>query len=130
MKFVDKQNREWLLNVNVAAMRRAKASGVDLSMPVSQLQQFVMDDVFIADALWAIVSPNAKERSITQEQFEDAFDGHAFDLARTALFAGLEEYYDPKSQRAVMFRAAIAEVKEEMVKAMSTLNGSTEPKES
>jgi hypothetical protein len=130
VKFVDKKNREWILEVNVAAMRRAKAAGVDLSMPVNQLREFLMDDVFIADALWAIVSLNAKERGITQEQFDEAFNGSTFETAREALFAGLEEYYDPKSQRAAMFRAAVAEVKAEMAKALTTLNGSTEAKES
>ena len=42
--FSDNLSRDWTLHITVAAMRRAKAKDVDLSMPVSQLQQFVMDD--------------------------------------------------------------------------------------
>lgn len=122
MKFVDKQNREWVLQVNVAAMRRAKAVDVDLSMPVNQLQQFVMDDVFVANALWAIVGPNAKERGITAEQFDAGFDGTTFDTAREALYAALEEYYDPKSQRAEMLRVSLAQVREETAKAISSFS--------
>lgn len=128
-KFTDNKSREWPLFVNVAAMRRAKAKGIDLSMPVSQLQQFVMDDVFIADALWAIVAQDAKERGIDQEAFDSALGGTIFDSAREALWAALEQYYDPKSERAAMLRAALAQVKEETAKVMSTLGGSTNAKE-
>ena len=58
--FSDNLSRDWTLHITVAAMRRAKAKGVDLSMPVSQLQQFVMDDVHLTDALWAVLEPDAK----------------------------------------------------------------------
>ena len=130
MKFTDNKNREWTLFINVAAMRRAKAKGIDLSMPVSQLLQFVMDDVFIADALWSIVSPDAKERGIDSEAFDSALGGAIFDSAREALWAALEQYYDPKAERAIMLRATLAQVKLETAKMLSsTLGGSTNAKE-
>lgn len=130
MKFTDQKSREWTLSINVAAMRRAKAKGIDLSMPVSQLQQFVMDDVFIADALWSIVSPDAKERGISQDQFDEALGGLAFDSARDALWQALETYYDPQSERAAMLRVALEQVRQETAKVMVTLSGSTSAKES
>lgn len=120
--------RQWQLHINVAAMRRAKASGVDLSMPVSQMQQFVMDDVFLTDALWAIVTPEANAKGITLEQFEAGLDGNVLSLAREALWESLCEYFDVgKSQ---MLRAAVASIKQEMDKAVASLttSGSTESK--
>ena len=128
MKFTDSKQREWALVVNVAAMRRAKAKGIDLSMPVSQLQQFVMDDVFVADALWSIVSPDAKERGIDSEAFDSGLGGTVFDNARDALWEALTVYFDPKSERAVMLRAALSQVKEETTKVMSTFGGATNAK--
>ncbi len=129
-KFTDKQNREWQLQINVAAMRRAKSAGVDLSMPVTQLREFIMDDVFLADCLWSIVSANASERNVNQDQFDAGFTGPVFEAARTALWEALEEYWDPKSQRSAMLRTALAETAKEMAKAMNTLDGSTNAKES
>jgi len=126
--FTDKQKREWQLTVNVAAMRRAKSAGVDLSMPVSQLREFITDDVFLADCLWAIVAVNASERNVNQAQFDEGFCGLVFDAARAALWEALSEYWDPKSQRASMLRMALAEVEAEMAKAISTINGSTPAK--
>ena len=75
MKFTDLQQREWALHVNVAVLRRAKAVGIDLSMAVSQLRELLLDDVVTLDALWSIVAPNAKERGISLEAFEEGFDG-------------------------------------------------------
>lgn len=127
-KFTDKLGREWHLEVNVAAMRRAKSKGIDLSMVVKQLQEFVMDDVFLCDALWAIVKPVADAQGVTQEQFESGLDGTTLELAREALWVALQAYYDlGKSQ---MLRAALASVRVEMAKATAdlTLTGSAESK--
>ncbi len=131
-KFSDSAQREWVLVVDVAAMRRAKKAGVDLSMPVIQMQEFVADDVFVSDAIWAIISQDAKQRGITQEQFESAMNGATFDAAREALWAALTDYYDPKSTRATMLRAAIAQVETETQKAIEKLtigDSSPSPKE-
>lgn len=118
-KFVDKLGREWTFTVDVAAMRRAKKAGVDLSMPVKQLQEFVMDDVFMVDALWAVVSPDAESKAVTLEQFEKGLDGKVLEVAQEALWEALCEYYpDPKAQ---MLRAALASVKTEMAKVATSL---------
>lgn len=127
-KFVDNKGQSWDLSINVAAMRRAKAMGVDLSMPVAQLQQFVMDDVFIADCLYAIVKANTP--GLTQESFDALLDGKVLAEAREALWESLYAYFDlPKAE---MLRAAVASVKKEMEAAQASLtgNGSTESKAS
>ncbi|MCA9132937.1 MAG: hypothetical protein KDA45_07270 [Planctomycetales bacterium] len=128
--FTDTLGREWSLSITVAAMRRAKRHDIDLSMPVAQLQRFFMDDVFLTDALFAIVSPEATTRSITLEQFEAGLDGRVLSAARDALWDALCEYFDVgKSQ---MLRAAVASVAEEMAAATDSLTGtgSAESRES
>lgn len=126
----DSTGREWKLEVTVAAMRRAKSAGVNLSHAVEQIKEFVTDDVFLCDALWAVVQPQAKSLGVTQEQFEAAMDsGDLMDQARNELFESLCEYYpDPKAQ---MLRTALAAVAMEMAKVQETISSSlTEPKAS
>lgn len=126
--FTDSMGREWKLDINVAAMRRAKKEGIDLSMPVSQMQEFVMDDVFLTDALFAICAVQAKAQGITLEQFETGLNGAILAEARDRLWDALAEYFDPgKSQ---MLLAAVAATRDEMAKASATLIGSGESKES
>ena len=118
-KFTDKLQREWELTINVAAMRRAKRNDIDLSMPVSQLMSFVMDDVFLTDALWAIVETDAKAKGITLEQFEQGLDGKVIAAAREALWEALYGYFSvPKAE---MLRAAVASVAKEIETATASL---------
>jgi hypothetical protein len=124
--FTDAASREWKLEINVGAMRRAKKQGVDLSMPVSQMQEFMLDDVFLTDALFAVVAPQAKELAVSLEQFESAIDGKILAEARNQLWEALAEYFDPG--KAQMLLAAVAAVKSEMAKASATLTGSGESK--
>ena len=129
-KFSDKLSRDWQLTINVAAMRRAKTLGVDLSMPAKNLGDYFFDDCYLCDALWAIVRPAASEAGLTQEQFELGLDGKTLDAAREALWEALYEYFD--LGKAEMLRAAVASVAEEMQTAKNSLtsSGSGEPKAS
>jgi hypothetical protein len=128
--FKDNENREWLLAVNVAALRRAKTAGIDLSMAVQELRRLLLDDVVTVDALWAIVGPNAKERGISLESFESGFNGTIMDTARDSLWGALANYYSPGNAQLLL--AAVASVKQEMANATKQIigNGSTNPKES
>lgn len=126
----DSTGREWNLAINVAAMRRAKTAGVNLSHAVEQIKEFVTDDVFLCDALWAVVQPQAKELAITQEQFEAAIgNGDVLEKARIELFESLCEYYpDPKAS---MLQAALKMLAAEMAKVQETISsGLTESKAS
>lgn len=111
-QFTDSLGRMWPIAITVAAMRRAKRSDVDLSMPVAQMQSYIMDDVFLTDALWAIVEPDAKNKAITLEQFETGLNGTVLAEAREALWAALYEYFDVGKSE--MLRAAVASVAAEM----------------
>lgn len=125
--FTDNKGRDWQLTIDVAAMRRARKVDIDLSQPFAQLQQFVMDDVFVCDALWAIIQPQAS--GIKQDDFDSAMGGKEIAEARDALWAALEEYYDPK--KAEMLRTALQSVEREMQQALADISdGSTDAKES
>ncbi|HBE68513.1 MAG TPA: hypothetical protein DDW52_10235 [Planctomycetaceae bacterium] len=124
--FTDTAGRDWKLEINVAAMRRAKTQGIDLSMPVSQMQEFVMDDVFLTDALYAVVHTQAETQGISLQQFESSLNGEILAQARDCLWEALAEYFDPG--KAEMLRAAIAATKAEMRKASVTLTGFGESK--
>lgn len=120
--FTDKLGRAWQLDITVAAMRRAKRQSIDLSMPVSQLQSYVMDDVFLTDALFAIIEPDAKAKGVTLEQFESGLDGKVIAVARESLWEALYEYFDVGKSE--MLRAAVASVHKEMLNATSSITGS------
>lgn len=119
--FTDSVGRQWSLSINVAAMRRAKRSDIDLSMPVKQMESFFMDDVFLADALWAIVEPEATAKGLTLEQFELGLDGKVLSQARDSLWDALSEYFD--AGKSEMLRAAVASVAKEMQTATKSLTG-------
>ena len=121
--FKDTMGREWQLNINVAAMRRARAYDIDLSLAVQQLNKFFMDDVFFVDAIWAIVKPLADEKGITQEQFESAFDGAITEQAREALWVALGAYYD--TGRSEFLKKAVEVMKAGAVKAAADLTKAT-----
>ena len=119
--FTDSVGRQWSLSINVAAMRRAKRSDIDLSMPVKQMESFFIDDVFLADALWAIVEPEATAKGLTLEQFELGLDGKVLSQARDSLWDALSEYFD--AGKSEMLRAAVASVAKEMQTATKSLTG-------
>ena len=90
-------------------------------MPVKQMESFFMDDVFLADALWAIVEPEATAKGLTLEQFELGLDGKVLSQARDSLWDALSEYFD--AGKSEMLRAAVASVAKEMQTATKALTG-------
>lgn len=112
--------RNWTLVINIGAMRRSKARDIDLSMPIPQLRQFFLDDVFLFDALWAVLEPDAKQAGLTVEQFENGMNGEVLDAARECLWAALSDYYPDEKKR--MLSSAIATVQRELATAITSLS--------
>ncbi len=117
--FKDLDGREWSIRINIGAMRRAKARDIDLSMPVPQLRSFMLDDVFLTDALWSIIELQAKERQVTVDQFESSIDGRVLAEARERLWESLVEFYDPP--KAEMLGMALTAIREEIDKATQSI---------
>ena len=121
-KFTDKLNREWTIDITVAAMRRAKHNDIDLSMPVAQMKEYLMDDVFSADAIWAIVEPEAKAKGITLDQFDAGLDGKVLNAARESLWSAYYEYFD--EGKAALLRSTVSAAAEAMLEASKSLTSS------
>lgn len=120
VKFIDKKGQSWDLSINVAAMRRAKAADIDLSLPQKQIDKFFLDDTFVADCLFAIVKANTP--GLTQESFDDLLDGKVLAEAREALWESLYEYFDdPKAER---LRESVADAKKALEVALGSPTGS------
>lgn len=117
--FIDAVGRSWQLQINVAAMRRARTRDINLSMPVEQLRSYLMDDVFLTDALWAIVEPDAIKAGLTCDQFENGMNGKVLAEATKCLWAALEDYY-PDAKKS-MLRAALAAVDQEISAAITSI---------
>lgn len=119
--FVDGAGRTWVLNLTIAAMRRAKAQGVDLSQSMIGLEQVMDDEVVLASGLYAIVQPEAEKLSITSEQFDAGLStGEIIGSAQDALWEALHDFFPP-ARRPMLAAARISKqlAIEEAIASMS-----------
>lgn len=110
--FADAAGRRWFCGVDWAAMRRAKAVGIDLSRCEEHLGDFARGSTALVDALWAVVALRATEEQVTKEMFEAGLTGEAMERGRVALLEGVEDFFP--SGRAELIRAAATEVDAEI----------------
>lgn len=101
-RFTDNDGREWVVSVNVAAVKRVRAlTGVDLLGlldPSSCVAEKLADPVTLCDVLFAVVSPDADKRGVASECFGAAMGGDAIDSATAALMAEVVDFF-PSAQR-------------------------------
>lgn len=110
--FTDNAGRSWQIAVTVSTIRRVRAeAGVDLAAAgrtapggESVLERIASDPVLLADALYAIVRPEAEARKITPEQFGEALAGDAVEAAADALVEEIVDFF-PTPVRARWRRA-------------------------
>jgi len=92
--FVDKQNRTWRINLNVASIRKVRAqTGLHLGNLLSSEEVIKLqgDDLLLGEVLWHLVKDQAAEQQIDREGFEVALSGKVILDATDAL---LEEFLD------------------------------------
>jgi hypothetical protein len=131
MKFTDANGREWALRVDTAAIRRARAGGVDLSNPEKHLEALFTDHLTLCDCLWSCVAKTAQDAGISQEEFESRIRGEVIESARDALLAAVIDFFH--GQRKELLEATIQATRKELhdavgaaIAELSTLgNGST-----
>ncbi len=129
--FVDGAGRTWVLNLTIAAMRRAKVQGVDLSQSMIGLEAVMDDETQLATALYAIVQPDAEKLSITSEQFDAGLiNGEVIGAAQDALWEALHDFFPP-SRRPMLAAARISKAMA-IEEATASMSGppSTVPRES
>ena len=93
-EFSDSRGQVWRLDLNIATLRKVhKHTGFHLAklLEPSELFKLQSDDLLLADILWFLVDDQAKERSVSREQFESGLRGQPIMDAVDAL---LYEYTD------------------------------------
>lgn len=87
-QFTDNAGRSWTVDVNVAALKRAKGlAGVDLMgvLDGDLIEKFIRDPVLLCDAIYAVCKPEADDREVSDEEFGRAMAGDAIENATAAL---------------------------------------------
>jgi len=105
--FRDNENREWLVSVNVATVKRCRdLAGVDLMGAVGgdTIQRLIGDPVLLCDAIYAVCKPEADARGITDEEFGRGLGGDSIEAATTALLEDLVDFF-PMAKRNLLRKA-------------------------
>lgn len=108
-KFTDSTGREWVVEVNVASLKRARTlAGVDLLKLLDgkgeAANSLASDPVALVDALYAIVKTEADARKVTDEEFGRSLAGDALEGATKALVESLVDFF-PSARREMLRRA-------------------------
>lgn len=120
MKFTDNAGREWLIRIDVNALRRVRdaldanfGNWVDIN-PL--LQRLRMDDVFVAEVAYWILQPEiAKREDATQESFYAEMHNEAIEKACAAIEDGLAAFF-----RHAAIKAAVATEVQRLRKILPT----------
>lgn len=130
-KFTDTLGRDWLINVNVATVKRVKAAtGIDILsflMPEEGKPNPLADTNKNAEAVVDILVPlcegQLKERGIDANGFAEAFNGETLENAANALYEDIidffpQPYRDYWRQAKAKLDAAKTDITESLSKAL------------
>lgn len=102
--FEDRKGTEHLIDINVATVKRVKATlDVDLLDVVKKpetLERLIDDPIFLCDLIYVVVDP----KDITDEEFGERMAGDAIERATSALLEDLANFF-PASKRGVLMKA-------------------------
>ena len=107
--FKDTEGREWLLSINVAAVKRVRSLiDVDLMGIIegTLLEKLVSDPVMLCDVVYCLVKPDADEKGVSDEEFGKAMGGDVLEHATQALLEELADFF-PKKKRALLRKALV-----------------------
>jgi len=110
-QFTDNEGRSWTVEVNVAALKRAKdLAGVDLMdvLDGDLIERFIRDPVLLCDALYAVCKFEADERGVSDEEFGRAMAGDAIEHATQALLDEIVSFCPSPRDRAALGRVLTA----------------------
>ena len=105
--FTDNAGRSWNVEINVAAIKRARTlADVNLLEVVegTLVDRLIRDPVLLCDCLYAVCKPQADERSITDEEFGRAMAGDAIEHATAALLEELVSFCPSPRDRKTLGR--------------------------
>lgn len=108
--FVDDQKREWVVTVNVGAVKRVRdEAGVDLDN-VSEMFEKISDTVTLCRVVYAIIRPDADRKQVTLDGFLDSISGDSIASAEGALIEALTNFFPPT--RREPFRLLVGKIRE------------------
>jgi hypothetical protein len=94
--FKDTEGRAWCLDLTIASIKRVKSiTDIDLLniQDGSALLELSRDPLKLVDLLWAIISPQANELKITDEQFGSSLGGLALRDASEAFLTAITSFF-------------------------------------
>lgn len=108
-RFTDNAGREWLVEVNVAAVERVRtACDLDLLSAVDPraglLEKLAADPVLLVGVLWTLLQEQAEMKHVSPEQFGRAMGGDALDAGAEALGEALIGFF-PRLRRRLLQQA-------------------------
>jgi hypothetical protein len=107
-KFIDAQGRYWVVDINVATIKRVKAlTEINLLTVVEGelVEQLSSDPILLCDVLYAVCKPQADREEISDEDFGTGLAGDAISEATKALIEALVEFF-PEPRRRLLQKAA------------------------
>ena len=116
--FRDNSNREWLLEINVGAIKRVRSVlSIDLTaMDEQATTRLATDPVLLVDVLWLLCESQAKGRGVSDEDFGRSLVGDSIDSATTALLEAVTDFF-PQQKRSLL-RLANQKISDVRKKAM------------
>lgn len=104
--FHDNDGREWIISLNVAAVKRIRdLAKIDVFS--GGIQKFLEDvsanPVILVDALYAALLPQAEKRGISGEAFAESIAGDVIEAASDAFLEELVDFF-PSARRKILKR--------------------------
>jgi len=98
--FRDADEREWIVSVDVASVKRCRdLLDVDLLDAQTTLQRLMVDPITLVDCLYITCKPQADERGISDEQFAAAMRGRVIAKAKDALIQEVVDFFPEEADR-------------------------------
>ncbi|MFN5076588.1 MAG: hypothetical protein ACK5MO_13430, partial [Planctomyces sp.] len=105
--FTDTSGRVWSLVLNVDVIRRVRSlTSINLLDAVDGqlIERLITDPILLCDILFAVVQPEAQQKSVSDVEFGRALGGDVLDAATTALLEELVDLF-PSAKRELLRKA-------------------------
>ena len=129
-KFIDRAGRVWVVEIDVATIKRVRAmADVNLLAVVEGdlIERLMNDPVTLCDVLFAVCQPQAVQQGVSDEGFGQGLAGDVISDATTALLEGLVAFF-PEPKRRLLQQAA-AKYQVVQTKAMAMVQARLESPE-
>lgn len=102
--FKDQSGKVWTLQINVSSVKRCRAHA-EVDLPglfddeCKGLQALTSDPIKFIELIYVLIQEEAKERNISQDDFESSMSGDAIECCMDAFLAELIEFFPEPRKR-------------------------------